>query len=274
MLLGLWGKRPNLSQSLWPKAPRCPKFANPLDELAYTGNLSCDTCDLSHRNVRCGDQCISQFAECQCGNETFLPLYTDQHCCLPPGGTCTRDGGVCSQGRTQSMSSPCNTTAGPRCYNSYQHSQYVSIKAHYTCSDTCVHWEEMCQGVSWCEGDHQVCGQDLRCPTRPRYLIEDSQFKRFWHNVTKRHFSSSLVPGHHYCIKVKDIDEKRNDGKFDIIDRSDETQINAAQSPLDLDITPFTPCNVTDEFNAPGPGYYIKGRWECREPFLAPSGAQ
>ena len=68
----------------------------------------------------------------------------------------------------------------------------------------------------------------------------------FRRNVTKHNFSSSLVPGHYYCIG--NINRKTNDGKFDSIDRSDETQVRAAQSPLDLNITSFTQCN-----NSPDP---------------------
>ena len=49
-----------------------------------------DPCDYNEHNVRCGDQCISGlYAFCKCGNETIRPRNDDQHCCLPPGGTCT-----------------------------------------------------------------------------------------------------------------------------------------------------------------------------------------
>ena len=71
-----------------------------------------------------------------------------------------------------------------------------------------------------------------------------------WHSVTKLSISSSLVPGHHYCID--NMDTKINDGQFDLIDRSDETRVIAAQSPLDLNISSLTPCNTTDGRNNPG----------------------
>ena len=80
-----------------------------------------------------------------------------------------------------------------------------------------------------------MCASDLRCP---QY---SDIFKK--HNVTKRNISSSLVPGHHFCFD----DAKINDGKFDSPDRSDETQVRAAQSPLDLNITSFTSCNWGDD---------------------------
>ena len=217
-----------------------------------------DTCDYTESgwSVMCGNKCIERDNWCNCnGSDTdwFRPYVDNVHCCLEPGETCTRDsdyhGAVrCSEGKKLSISSTCNTTMGPRCYNSYQHSQYIGKQSHYTCPDTCVPWEEMCLGLSWCEGDTQVCGPDLRCP--PRY--EDKY--NIWRNVTKLNISSSLVAGHNYCIH----DSKTNDGQFDSIDRSDETQVIAAQSPLDLDISSFTPCN--DWNNHPG----VKCGTDCK----------
>ena len=165
-----------------------------------------DTCSYT-RGVMCGDQFIRDADDyCYCGSYTdtdaFQPYYTDEHCCLEPGKTCTRGqfSGHCNEGRKLSKSSACNTTMGPRCYNSYQHSQYISHKAQYTCPNTCVPWQEMCRGLSWCEGDHQVCGPDLRCP---RYG------KSGTNTVPKVSLSSSsLVPGHHYCIE--NINTKTN----------------------------------------------------------------
>ncbi len=233
-----------------------------------------DTCNYAwreggrfgRREVMCGNQCIGSGDYCYCGDDIFQlpndvgsPYPTGEHCCLEPGETCNKelhgpckdlfvqclDKTRCSEGRKVSMSSACNTTMGPRCYNSYQHSQYIGRQSHYTCPDACVPWEEMCRGVSWCEGDHQVCGPDLRCPPQRCSLVLCLQS----HNIKKLSFSSSLVPGHHYCIK--DIDTKTNDGQFDSIDRSDEKRLIAAQSPRDLNISSFTPCEH-GEYDDPG----------------------
>ena len=115
-----------------------------------------DTCDYDW-GAMCGDQCIGMGNKCYCGSDLqtgiFWPYFDNEHCCLEPGETCTTDqnGDVfCNEGMKVSKSSACNTTMGPRCYNSYQHSQYIGHQAHYTCHDTCVPWDEMCQGVSQC----------------------------------------------------------------------------------------------------------------------------
>ena len=96
-----------------------------------------DNCNYTAMNAMCGDQCInsnrnwfksnSTYKYCYCGSDTHSAInprygYENEHCC---GESCTLDSyghGVCSEGRTQSKSSPCNTTMGVRCYNSYQHS--------------------------------------------------------------------------------------------------------------------------------------------------------
>ena len=120
-------------------------------------------------------KCIHYGAECFCGSsdpsETFRPWSTDQQCCIPSGGSCTRkpgtyhDDGVCSEGRKLSMSTHCeNSNRSLQCHNSYQDSQYIGVYSHFTCPNTCVPWDDMCRGVSWCEGDYEVCGPELRCP--------------------------------------------------------------------------------------------------------------
>ena len=221
-----------------------------------------DRCDYT-KKIRCGDQCLLGAVSCYCGSDTdyFYPSRTDEHCCLELGESCYRhwtNYGVCYEGRRLSMSSACNTTTGPRCYNSYQHNPWdLGIQAHYTCPNTCVPWREMCRGVSWCEGDHQVCGPELRCP---QYY--DRNYGLNLQNVPKLSISSSLVSGHHYCIGDPRI-KLTNDGQFYSIDRSDETRVIAAQSPLDLNISSFTPCNATGDYNSdPGPGLMC-GR-DCR----------
>ena len=151
-----------------------------------------DTCAYSNWNVRCGDKCISGIADCHCGSDIFRPWDTKEHCCITSDETCTKEpgrrgAGVCSQGRKLSKSSHCNNIdRSLQCYNSYQDSRYLGLKSHYTCPNTCVPWQDICQGVSWCEGDHEVCGPDLRCP--PYY--------GYSHDVTKYKLGSSLVPNH------------------------------------------------------------------------------
>ena len=106
------------------------------------------------------------------------------------------------------MSTFCNNTnmRDLQCYNSYQDSQYIGPQSHFTCTDTCVHWKDMCQGVSWCEGDLEVCNPAIRCPP----------------NAGQHHIKSSLVPGHYFCFKKT---ENTTNGIFDAIDRSDESEI-------------------------------------------------
>ena len=222
-----------------------------------------DICDYWRGTGMCGDQCTNAY--CQCGSDKFVPDSDDEHCC---GESCTlveryggyRDGN-CSEGRKLSKSSPCNTTIGMQCYNSYQHSKYIGYDSHYTCPDTCVPWESMCRGVSHCEGDHQVCGPDLRCPRG--YVDAD---EGLWINATKHNISSYLVPGHHYCVG----DYKTNDGKFDTIDRSDETQVRAAKSPLDLNITSFKQCNDSHNYLGVmcGTNCMMNSLW-CRDDYSA-----
>ena len=213
-----------------------------------------DTCDYTNYGASmCGDQCIPQLKNCYCGSDKFKTYSEDKkHCCLPTGESCTRiendrdkvtllpglsdfrgTAGACRQGITLSMSSICNTTMGVRCYNSYQHSLYIGGQSHFTCPDTCVPWESMCRGVSHCERDHWVCGPNLRCPSKYNDVNSRSSY-----DTQKINISSSLVDAHHYCLR----DSKINDGKFDSVDRSDETQVRPAQSPLVLDIALFPKC--------------------------------
>ena len=211
------------------------------DNLAVTGYT--DTCDYRY-NMKCGDQCINRAAKCHCGSsDTFKPSWTDQYCCIPSGGSCTRkpgrrgtDDGFCSEGRKLSMSTPCNNTnRSLQCHNSYQDSQYIFDKSHYTCPHTCVPWEDMCRGVSWCEGDHEVCGPDLRCLPKN-------------YKVKKYELTSSLVHGHHYCLR----DNKINNGIYDSIDRSDESEVKSDGSAEHIDISSFTPCNDSNYYYSPG----------------------
>ena len=194
--------------------------------------------------MKCGDQCIGQDAKCLCDYNEFRPSYTHQQCCIPSGETCTRqeglfgDDGFCSEGRTLSMSSYCeNTDRSLQCYNSYQDSQVIGDQSHYTCPNSCVPWLDMCRGVSWCEGDHEVCGPDLRCP--PWYHDEDDHL----HYVTTHSLTSPLLPDHRYCF----VEDQSNNQMYDSIDRSDETEVQRDDFAIDLDISSFTPCNTSHQ---------------------------
>ena len=228
----------------------------------YTGYT--DTCNYTGNYVKCGDQCIDYGAECQCGSDTFLPYYDDLHCCIPSGGTCTRENGtrgdptedgVCSEGRTLSMSNFCNNAnRSLQCYNSFQDSQYIGSKSHITCPNTCVPWQynhEMCRGVSprWCEGYQEMCGPNFKCP--PKYLEN---------YVTRHNITSSLVPGHHYCLGQGSI----NDRIFDSPDRSDES-VKTEESTQYIDIASFIPCktNKSDPGLMCGSSCKASGDW-CR----------
>ena len=207
-----------------------------------------DLCDYADDSISCGDQCIYR-GNCQCGSSEEFAWYEDDFCCLPSGGNCTKEvrfssvaqkhWGVCSEGKKLSKSSYCeNTDRSMQCRNSYQDSQYLSAGSHFTCPHSCVLWSDMCRGVSLCEGDHEVCGPDLRCPPKD----DDYQI------VTRHKQTSSLVSGHHYCLNRNRI----NDGRFDSIDRSDETEVKTVESALDLDISLFTPCNDSKWNSIPG----------------------
>ena len=106
---------------------------------------------------------------------------------------------------------PCNC----QCYNDHVNSQFLGQFSHYTCPDKCVHWSAMCRGVSFCDGDEEVCGEDLRCPWN---------FKKYTTaTVPVRSYCFGLVPdfpvqnGNHIW---GNLDE--DDGAYDNIDRSDE----------------------------------------------------
>ena len=224
-----------------------------------------DTCDYTGGYVSCGDQCILWFADCHCGSsDVFRPYSTDQYCCLTPGGSCTRrpgrpgygEDGVCScnEGRTLSMSSPCNNTnTAQQCHNNYYDSQNLGLRSHYRCPHTCVLMVNMCQGVSWCDSDRNVCDQDLRCP-------RDDNYGEFY---TKHSLASPLASSDHYfCLSNQATD----DGQFHAIDRSDELKVQTNLPNVELNISSFSPC-TTDAY---GEGPYEPGAWcgkECRHSY-------
>ena len=99
------------------------------------------------------------------------------------------------------------------CYNSYQHSQYLVSNAHYSYEegDKCVSVKYICQGISYSDEDVEICNEELKCIEDGYYPFKQDKLE--------------IVEEHHYC---NNDDQYKNNGKFDIIDRSDKENINVA----------------------------------------------
>ena len=101
-------------------------------------NDECYYNDISFKG--CGDLCTYTSFYCFCGNDIIDHVVANQFCCISSGDKCIMDGpwwmgGLvnCSQGMTLPMSSHCNNTVRSlQCYNSYQDSQYIGMRSHYT----------------------------------------------------------------------------------------------------------------------------------------------
>ena len=215
--------------------------ADSFRELEDNGSL--DTCEYDDDDTRCGDMCIEDDDVCQCGSQTFRPLETDQYCCLPPGGSCTEDSfndlAICNEGRILSMSTRCeNPIAALTCHNAYQVSEDLGHQSYFSCPQNCVHWSNMCRGVNWCQEELAACGSDLKC-------IDEYEERGNYHDVDRHHFNSSSATDHHYCLSDAHI----NNRQYDSIQREDEKYLTTQGSARDIDITSFTPCNVTDIYN-------------------------
>ena len=187
-----------------------------------------DDCEYSGAYDKCGDKFLSIFSDCKCGYEILRASF--QYCCLSPSDPCTGDGDGdvdCPTGKVKNMTESCDGV----CYNSYQHSQQIGPNAQYSYDggDKCVPVEDICQGISYCQEDVEICNEKLKC-------IKDFQF-------TFKVEKLNIVGEHHYCYNE---DQYKNNGKFDIIDRSDEQNINIA-TVKNISYTAFTQCN--DSFN-------------------------
>ena len=195
-----------------------------------------DSCYYIDTHYPCGDVCLNGIWNiCICGQVPLRVKITDwnhlQYCCTPPSVKCkkTLQGAYCPEGEVNEAehfyiaypekfdvagSIPCYG----QCYNDYHTSEYLGIYSHYTCPDKCVHWSGMCRGVSYCEGDQEICGEDLRCP----------QFELG--NFTKHTMATD--PPRAYCFGWQGVnigqddvafaDLVENDGGYDNLDRSDE----------------------------------------------------
>ena len=201
-----------------------------------------DTCQYQDhyidQNIRCGNQCTDRYQKCHCGEEIFKIQYApkmEHFCCVPSNVDCStkrvdridRVDGDCSEGLLLPWWRHCNNTdRSQQCHNSYQDSQEIGLYSHYVCPNACVHWSEMCQGISWCENDVKECNETLRC-------VSNSIAR-----VSKHKVNSTLAPDHHYCIKAGLI----NNGEYNVIDRSDETKFNSEGTNLHINVTQFPKC--------------------------------
>ena len=152
-------------------------------DLEHSSHLYNDTCNYPKKQWRCGDICLKMIDSCACGNVVILNgnvLNVNEatdipalYCCTPSGYKCSKTeyGAECPRGELLKLNGtkPCHG----HCYNDYLSSKYLSYStAHYTCPDKCIPWSDMCQGVSFCDGDEEVCGEELRCPQTTRDGIE------------------------------------------------------------------------------------------------------
>ena len=212
-----------------------------------------DTCDY-HAYDRCGDQCILNYKRgggCYCGSSSFHVNFWKEQCCIASEERCISEDsgetnsegdviydGVCSEGEIKPISSKCNNTDRTlQCYNSYQDSRFVNSDSHYTCPHTCVSlYKDMCRGVSWCGSDVQECGPQLIC-------AGDKTSDDHYDIINNLNFS--LAPEHHYC--EGSLVSKTNNGLYELIDRSDETQANSAEgTSYDIDPDQFPACKLSD----------------------------
>ncbi len=177
-----------------------------------------DTCDYTYDGLQylCGDVCLDWDQLCDCGGQNITRGYSrDKYCCAP-ASACTRTeaGASCSQGEVLSWdsSAPCNATG--RCFNDVLTSQHLHSRyAKYTCQDKCINWwdidekqKQICvMGVNnICDGDEAACGPELRCPA----------------SATK--YNMSTIPVRSYCYDDDDYTVIKNNGSYDLVDRSDE----------------------------------------------------
>ena len=222
-----------------------------------------DTCEYDAWRYPCGDICLPQKSSCICGDELILEptiffIPNRKYCCKSPAEKCrwTLFGATCQHGEVLEADhfyiaapdfvvddSPlCNG----RCYNDYFTSQHLGVYSHYTCPDKCVYWSGLCRGVSFCDGDEEICGEDLRCPKKGER-----------DNITK--YTMATDPPRSYCFGIGNgntsdagtaIGEEhmygglvKNDYRYDNIDRSDEdiSQLDEVGRP-NINYAAFQPC--------------------------------
>ena len=202
-----------------------------------------DTCDYNSKFL-CGDICVDLWdsdTQCNCDgdlayNRNTIDNWHPHYCCTPPSVKCRKTllGVFCPEGEVLEADHFYNvypekfdidgaTPCHGRCYNDYFTSEYHSPWSHYTCPDKCVHWSGMCRGVSYCEGDQEICGEDLRC------------------SFTK--YTMDTDPPRSYCFgQTMGGNLVSNDGGYDNLDRSDEEIKKEIGSRPNINYTGLIPC--------------------------------
>ena len=177
--------------------------------------------------------------KCYCGpNQVTLTYLSDQYCCIPPEDECTYDEtkAFCPSGKVVRKSELCNG----QCYHEYAlHEKNLSrgtewkiLTAYYSCDGVCLPASEMCQGI-YCGNQENICKKE--------------NVKGCLNNYGRslRSLNETLIISeHNYC----NIPNKRNNGKYDIIDRSDEKSLKFVQE--DIDFSKLKQC--IDAFGRPG----------------------
>ena len=224
----------------------------------FSSRRNQSTCDYINYSFMCGDICLNLMSTCSCGGVEFTGVVwikdSVQYCCTPPSVQCRRtlNGASCPEGEVLEAdhlylvdvdkfvvddSPRCNG----QCFNDYLTSQYLGSFTHYSCPDKCIYWSGLCRGVSFCDGDEEICGEDLRCPE-----------ERLSGHITKHTMSTD--PPRSYCFGFEDPfwgagwasifgGLLENNGKYDNIDRSDEdiTQVDET-SQTSINYQALTQC--------------------------------
>ena len=177
-----------------------------LQQICYNDTISQynDTCGYPQGDL-CIDQCIHKYkATCQCGGQNFNIENTKSFCC---------------KGKIQEMSKPClSSEEGTQhsCYNSFQESKELGFNAHFTCPHICVPMLDMCQGISFCQSDLEVCDENLQKRIPGHWKKGQMEVKQL---------SIPLAKNHHFY--TFDAEGDVDNGQYDYLDRSDERNIGS-----------------------------------------------
>ena len=189
----------------------------------FKGNYM-DYCDYrGDQYFPCGDICLLGVNEgrtnCTCGGkEIEWKIGMVDYCCISLTDSCTENevGAECPNGKIHKP----NVMCSGRCYNDYMTSLYLGRYAHFSCPEKCVAWQDMCQGVSFCDGDQEVCGENLRCDIKISNTNDVTVFK----------YSMPTDPVRAYCVDSSELELiSKNNGSYDFIARTDED----IQNPID-----------------------------------------